>query len=129
MVLHSALQRWVDDNCREKGFVPFKLAELPGYEMMYHNYCSKGSAVAKPNMFSDGGFAAETSAVHMDFCSDNYVEACELQLGSEDHLECRNLSITTYQASTVSRGDDVRPRCLEELGCRYLASVGEYILL
>lgn len=52
----------------------------------------------------------------------NFVDAAARRLGSDSPRDARDQSSTTYQAATVSRGDDVRPRRLHELGWHFLVN-------
>uniref|UniRef100_A0A383V4K5 Uncharacterized protein n=1 Tax=Tetradesmus obliquus TaxID=3088 RepID=A0A383V4K5_TETOB len=112
--MHSALQQLVDDSCRRAGKAPWILRDAQGYELVFKAHCSRKG---------DKGAAAGPH-VHVSFTRDDYLRGCELLLASSDPLDARTLSLTTYQAATVSRGDDVRPRHLAELSWRFLGSVG-----
>lgn len=113
--MHSALQQLVDDSCRRAGKAPWILRDAQGYELVFKAHCSRKGHKG----------AAAGPHVHVSFTRDDYLRGCELLVASSDPLDARTLSLTTYQAATVSRGDDVRPRHLAELSWRFLGSVGE----
>jgi len=115
MAMHSSLQQLVDDACLGAEKATYTLNKQPGYEKVYREFCSQGSA----------GASAAVAPVHVHLAGDEYVQGCRVRLASRDRLDCRALSMTTYQAATVSRGNDLRPLRLIHLSCHHLASVRE----
>lgn len=79
-------------------------------------------------MARDASRALRTEVVHVSLTRDDYLRGMSLKLASEAWQDARDLSMFSYQAATVSRGDDVRPRLLRELGWRILASVGKQLM-
>jgi hypothetical protein len=97
--MHSALQQMVDDACRRAKKAPWTLRTAQGYELVYKAHCTRKQG-------DKGG--APSPHLHVSFTRDDYLRGCELLLASDDPLDARTLSLTTYQAATVSRGDDVK---------------------
>ena len=114
--VHAALQDGVRTACEEAGRPVYLLAEQPDYKLVYAVHCKKSVSRAD---------SSNSDSVHLSMTADDLIKMCHLLLGSEDKEDVRNLAMMLYQFATVSRGDDVRPRTLDELMVRFLKSVGE----
>lgn len=117
--MHSALQDHVSRCCSEAGLPCFTLALLPGYEMVFKAYCTKGGKGTA------AGGGRRFIAPNMAFTREALFKMCLKLLRCNKSISARNLSIILYQIATVSRGDDVRPRKLLELALRHMAAIGK----
>jgi hypothetical protein len=113
--VHAALQFHVSEACFIQGTRDYKLAEQADYKSAYQLYCKKSAARS----------SSQDGSVHLSMTADDLTNMCHKLLASDDKDDMRNLAMILYQFSTVSRGDDVRPRKLSELMVRYLNGVGE----
>lgn len=115
-VLHAAMQDYVTVKCEQAGKPPYDLREQADYRMVYKYHCTKTASRAEGN---------NSDTVHYNIGLDEYTNLCHTMLLSDKKEHLRNMAIILYQFSTVSRGDDVRPRRLNELMVRMQRAVGE----
>lgn len=90
MVMHSALQDYVNCCCRESDELrdTFELSSLPTYSMVYSLHCSKSG---RGKGAAAGG--RRHIASNMGFTREKMYEMSRTLLGSSDPAAARNLSL------------------------------------